>query len=236
MKLAHIYIFFISIFLSSSQLLAQDNEKSTDSISGAYVQRYGLRIGADLSKPIRTLLDNNYNGFELVGDYRFHKRFYIAGEIGTEKKTTADDVLNFDSSGSYIKLGVDYNAYDNWAGMENSIYIGLRYGFSTFKHTLNAYNIYNTDQYWNEQLLLNGPIEFSGLSAHWVEFQLGIKAEVFKNVYVGLNGQIKRLMTEKAPDNFANLYIPGFNKTTEDSSFGVGYGYTISYLIPIYKK
>ena len=31
------------------------------------------------------------------------------------------------------------------------------------------------------------------------------------------------------------LYIPGFNRTY-DGSFGVGFNYTVSYFIPIYKK
>jgi len=48
--------------------------------------------------------------------------------------------------------------------------------------------------------------------------------------------QLKRTLSEKEPDNFANLYIPGFNRTYDYSEFGVGYGYTLSYLIPIFKK
>ncbi len=35
---------------------------------------------------------------------------------------------------------------------------------------------------------------------------------------------------------FDNLYIPGFNRTYDFSEFGAGFGYGISYLIPIYKK
>ena len=48
--------------------------------------------------------------------------------------------------------------------------------------------------------------------------------------------QLKRKISEDKPDNFGNLYIPGFNRTYDYSEFGVGYGYTISYLIPIFKK
>ncbi|MFO7719393.1 MAG: DUF6048 family protein, partial [Gillisia sp.] len=47
---------------------------------------------------------------------------------------------------------------------------------------------------------------------------------------------VKRMVTQSTPSNFDNLTIPGFNRTYDDSSFGVGYGYTISYLIPLYKK
>jgi hypothetical protein len=30
--------------------------------------------------------------------------------------------------------------------------------------------------------------------------------------------------------------VPGFNAVTEESKFGVGYNYSISYLIPLFKK
>ena len=233
MKTVRTYIFIINLifFGFSSLCYAQTDSTTTD-----YKQRYGIRFGADISKPIRSLIDNNYTGIELIGDYRFSKRFYIAGEIGTEKKVTNDELINFDTNGSYIKLGVDYNAYENWLDMQNSIFVGLRYGFSSFKHTINSFSIYNIDDYWNEDLLMNNPEELSNLNAHWLELQLGIKVEIFNNLFIGANVQLKRYIAQKEPSNFANLYIPSFGKTTEGSNFGVGYGYTISYLIPFYKK
>ena len=36
--------------------------------------------------------------------------------------------------------------------------------------------------------------------------------------------------------NFPNNWVPGFNAVIEESKFGVGYNYSISYLIPIFKK
>jgi hypothetical protein len=43
------------------------------------------------------------------------------------------------------------------------------------------------------------------------------------------------LFENKRPDNFDNLFIPGFNRTY-DGTFGAGFNYTVSYFIPIYKK
>jgi hypothetical protein len=42
------------------------------------------------------------------------------------------------------------------------------------------------------------------------------------------------LISQKIPNNFDNLYIPGFNRTY-DGAFGVGFNYTVSYFIPLYK-
>ncbi|WP_372920085.1 DUF6048 family protein, partial [Salegentibacter sp.] len=59
---------------------------------------------------------------------------------------------------------------------------------------------------------------------------------ILNNLYLTANVQLKRRLFQKTPNNFDNLTIPGFNRTYDDSNFGVGYGYGISYLIPIYKK
>ncbi|HAB27539.1 MAG TPA: hypothetical protein DCE27_07155, partial [Xanthomarina gelatinilytica] len=75
-----------------------------------------------------------------------------------------------------------------------------------------------------------------GLSALWGEFIVGLKVEVLNNLYLGLNAQFKYLISQDQPDNFENLYIPGFQKTYDSGGFGFGYGYSISYLIPFYKK
>src|SRR5690606_9448053 len=128
---------YISKFISSIVLLvslqAFSQEQSTDTVaSPVKIERYGIRVGADAYRIARSLFDENYRGFEIVGDYRFAKKFYFAGEIGNEKITVDDDQLNFTTSGTYIKLGVDFNAYENWLDMENMIYAGLRYGFSNY--------------------------------------------------------------------------------------------------------
>ena len=51
-----------------------------------------------------------------------------------------------------------------------------------------------------------------------------------------MNVQLKGRITDTKPSNYENLYIPGFNRTFDSGTFGVGFGYNISYLIPIFKK
>lgn len=212
----------------------EEDTKTIDSVN--YSQEYGLRVGVDFGKLIRTAVDDDYSGFEINGDFRLTKKLYIAGELGTEEKTTTTDFLSTTANGNYIKIGIDYNMYSNWLGMNNMIYSGFRTGFSTFSQTRNSYTIYNQDQFWQPQFTNTEAEEFSGLSATWLELIIGIKAEVFNNLFIGINAQLKGSISDKSPENFENPYIPGFNKTYDSGNFGVGYGYTISYLIPIFKK
>ena len=234
MKLQHILLFCISVYCASFTTLAQENNTIiSDTISRE--TKYGIRVGADLAKPIRSLLEDGYSGFELIGDFRISKKFYVAAEIGNEKKDRFESNLSSRASGNYLKIGADYNAYNNWFGLNNAIYGGLRYGFATFKQELLSYDIYATNQAF-PPTTINDPIEYTGLTAHWAELIVGIKTEVLPNLYLTVNLQLKRKLSEVKPDNFNNLYIPGFNRTYDFSEFGAGYGYSISYLIPIFKK
>jgi hypothetical protein len=200
-----------------------------------FPQRYGLRVGVDLHRLSKSFYDKDYRGLEIVGDYRLTKKFYIAGELGNEEKTVDDDRLNFTTQGSYFKVGFDYNAFENWLDMENMIYAGMRVGFSSFDHQVNSYKIYeNNGNYFGQTIIAPGE-KFSGQTASWVEIVGGVKAELFNNLYMGFSVRLNYLISNKEPEGFANLYIPGFNRTY-DGKFGAGFNYTLSYFIPIYKK
>ncbi|WJJ95837.1 DUF6048 family protein [Algibacter luteus] len=198
--------------------------------------KYGLRVGGDIGKLIRTSFDDDYTGFEVMADYRLKEKLYIAGELGFEEKNTVNDYLNITTKGSYIKGGIDYNLYQNWLDMDNMIYAGFRVGASTFSHDLNSFTVYSTDQYWTPQLTSDTKQEFTGLTAFWAEIMLGLKAEILNNLYLGLNVQLKFSASQTVPNNFDNVYIPGFGKTYDSSRIGAGYSYFLAYRIPLYKK
>jgi hypothetical protein len=224
--------FIFSLSLVCVSLLGNAQTKDTTKV--LYPERYGLRLGIDLHKIARTFYEKDYRGLEVVGDYRLTKKFYVAGEIGNEDKTIDDDRLNFTTKGTYFKVGFDYNSFENWLDMENMIYVGMRYGVSSFSHTLNTYKIYDPTNYYGETIITSGA-KFDNLNASWVEVIGGIKAELFNNLYLGFSVRLNYLVSNKKPADFDNLFIPGYNRTY-DGKFGAGFNYTLSYFIPIYKK
>ena len=127
---------------------AQEAKTATKDSVATKTERYGLRVGVDLFKLTRSFYEKDYRGLELVGDYRLTRKHFLAAEIGNENKTVDDDRLNFTTKGTYLKAGFDYNAYQNWLGMHNMIYVGLRYGVSTFSQTLNTFSVYNPHPYF----------------------------------------------------------------------------------------
>ncbi|HER39681.1 MAG TPA: hypothetical protein ENO10_00495, partial [Salinimicrobium catena] len=146
MKQKHIFLLLISIAVFHPSAFFAQAKQPADSLD--YKEKYGLRLGVDLSKPLRTILEENYQGFEINGDYRIYEDYYVAGELGNEKNVVSEPNVTAEASGSYLKLGVNYNAYDNWQGMENLIFAGLRYGFATYSSELQEYSIYSPTNYF----------------------------------------------------------------------------------------
>ena len=169
------YITSLVIALLTFTVNAQIKEKNkTPQDTLVFKKNYGLRIGADISKPIISSQNENYSGFELVADYRLKKDFYLAAEIGFVDRLSEEDNYNFTTKGSYITAGINVNAFKNWLEMDNELYYGVRYGFSTFSQTLNDYTIFQegteteggSSAYFDPKTETPNE-EFSGLTAHW---------------------------------------------------------------------
>jgi hypothetical protein len=135
-------------------------------------------------------------------------------------------------------LGIDINTYKNWAGMENQIIVGFRFGASVHKQDLYGYTINQRNQYWQEtfDIMLPTPQNSDDLTGQWFEFLIGVKAELVRNLYMGLSVRLHHLLNDTKPSNFDNLYIPGFNRVSDFGSWGVGLNYTLMYQLPLYKK
>ncbi|WP_347175338.1 DUF6048 family protein [Polaribacter uvawellassae] len=225
--------YFISFCLILTSLSNFGQEKQViDSVSNKTA--YGLRLGIDISKPIMGMIDSNSSGIEFVADYRISKNWYIATEFGAQEEITVEDYTNSTSKGSFYKIGINYNAYDNWLDMNNEIFVGFRYATSAFEQTLNSYKS-NTGSDYFAGNIISTPLTTKGLNAHWTEFVLGIKVETFKNLFLGFSFSYKIMLSLEHPTNFKTLYVPGFNRVF-DTETGFGFNYTISYTIPFISK
>ena len=76
----------LTYFISSALLLLfcvsanaqNDSIASPVNDSLKIKQKYGLRVGADIGKLIRTAIDDEYSGFEISADYRLKKKLYLS--------------------------------------------------------------------------------------------------------------------------------------------------------------
>ena len=232
MKKQDILKFFISVAIII--LFSVKNFSQTENDSVVVKNEYGIRIGLDFSKQIR-MLTEDYKGLSLYGDVKIKERLFIVSELGSDEKELRTDNLRSKFSGNYIKAGLNYNLYNNLPGLNNEIYVGFRFATSKFKSEISEYIIYNKDHFWSQDPIFDNIIN-KGLNANWVELIIGINAELLNNLFMGLSLRLNRMLNQKKPENFTNLYIPGFNKVTENNNFGTGLTYSLIYQIPIIKK
>lgn len=232
MKKQDILKFFISVAIII--LFSGKNFSQTENDSVVVKNKYGIRIGLDFSKQIR-MLTEDYKGLSLYGDVKIKERLFIVSELGSDEKELRTENLRSKFSGNYIKAGLNYNLYNNLPGLNNEIYVGFRFATSKFKSEISEYIIYNKDHFWSQDPIFDNIIN-KGLNANWVELIIGINAELLNNLFMGLSLRLNRMLNQKKPENFTNLYIPGFNKVTENNNFGTGLTYSLIYQIPIIKK
>jgi len=239
MKKRQTYLFIISLIIPSSMVFSQAESELNDSltINDKILNINKIRLGFDVFKPIKSSSDGDNLNYEIVGDLQITENLYLAAEYGLTDRLIEDENINFNSNGSFLRFGFDYNMFKNWVGMDNSIFLGLRYGTSNFSNKIESYNVRNSDAYFSNFVDNNyQTIDHSNLTGNWLEIVAGVKVETFNNVYLGFSLRLNKLLSTQKPENFDNLYIPGFNKVTDDNTFGSGFNYTLTYSIPLRKK
>lgn len=239
MKKRQTYLFIISLIIPSSMVFSQAESELNDSltIKGKLLNINKIRLGFDVFKPVKSSSDGDNLNYEIVGDLQITENLYLAAEYGLTDRLIEDENINFNSNGSFLRFGFDYNMFKNWVGMDNSIFLGLRYGSSNFSNKIESYNVRNSDAYFSNFVDNNyQTIDHSNLTGNWLEIVAGVKVETFNNVYLGFSLRLNKLLSTQKPENFDNLYIPGFNKVTDDNTFGSGFNYTLTYSIPLRKK
>ena len=241
MKLTHTWVFYISL-LSFCYSVSQENDNIyiNDSLNLKKEKSINLRVGFDLYRIILCNISDGFDGCEIVGDLKVSEDFFVAIELGSLDTTKQVEQVNFTTNGNYFKVGFDYNIFENLEGMNNHITIGARIGSSRHNQTLNSYTILDRSRYWSSSDLpiTNGFAtgERPDLNALWFEVVLNFKVQILKNIYTGISLRLNRLINDKIPSNFDNIYIPGFNKKTQDNVFGAGFNYTLTYNFSLLSK
>ncbi len=239
MNYKQIFLFIISYIFSLSYLSSQIEDIESDSLikKDRIFNINKLRIGIDLSNPIISSSNDDNLSYEIVGDLQITDDIYLAAEYGSIDKFIEDENINFNSVGDYLKIGFDFNLFNNWVGMDNSIFIGLRYASSSFSNKVDSYIVRSSDSYFSNLVDIGYEnISHNNLNGNWIEIVTGLKVETFNNIYLGISLRLNKLLSDKKPSNFDNLFIPGFNKVTDDNTWGSGFNYTLTYSIPFKKR
>ncbi len=229
MRIPFKIILFLVAFIPFTYSLSA--QQQTDSIAKDSIikpkQPVKIRLGFDIGKYVWAKL-NQSESVDFYIDANFYKNYFVVLSYGHENHLTDNNLLNYHTTGSYYKLGLMYNLYDNWLDMDNDIDIGFNYAYARFDYLLHSYRINQPGAIYVPE-----PVEveqaFNNNKAQWFELYAQIQVETLKHIYLGYNVGVKYLINYSDIDNFTVTYIPGFFNRNTYSRFGFGMQYFISY-------
>lgn len=201
--------------------------------SWAQLDKYAptaVRVGADVGNFGYSLLKEGREFWEISADIDIY-RYFITTDYGYTRFSTGEDLYNYESTGRYMRIGPEVNFIKNQSG--DVLFFGARYGTSTFNENISYLTINEIEQ--NEVWPVS-ELETSNknLQASWIEFNTGLKARVFNNVYLGFTVRYKFLPSIESGGTFQPYYVPGYGTKTDRDIWGISY--YISYKIPFRKK
>jgi len=182
----------------------------------------GIRVGVDFSKFLFPFIyDWERLGFEANADMHIKKNMFGVVEAGWLRVNLDRPEYLYKQYGVYGKFGIDYNLLKHKIPNCNDIlYGGLRYGFSNFNQQAERVTI--PAYYWQPDAT-GQTIPMTSMNAHWLEFLLGVKAEILNNFYIGMSFRLKFLVI-KPKDEFSTPYqIPGYGNGNANSAIGLNY-------------
>lgn len=198
----------------------------------------GILVGIDLWGIGSGLLGGDFTSSEVVACVDLKHRFFPTVELGYGKTDEWNETgIHYKSGAPYFRIGMDYNAlYKKKHG--NMILVGLRYGFSSFNYDIESYELNDpiyggstnpnlADNVWGGSASYQHP-DMQG-SMHWLEFCLGIRACIWKSIYMGLGIKYHFKLMESKGKYGDPWYVPGFGKYGGNS---LGIQYTIMYKLP----
>ena len=124
----------------------------------------------------------------------------------------------------YFKIGLNYNFLYN-STPDYSVYLGLRYGISSFSYRIEDVTAVNG--YWDESTTLSVPSQHA--TAGYFEFLFGLRVQIWRNISLGWELRVHKLLHQGTHLYGDPWYIPGFG--TDGSLFSGAF--SVSYTLPL---
>ena len=248
----------LTLFLTNNNATGQDIASLVPQKKPAlwYLPSY-FRIGADITRPIGSIVDRNSTAFEFNADFDVFRQFLITADFGMQDKAFSDDFNSADRGvelphggdiilsrsmddqieGYYYKYGIAWNLSPRNPNY-STIVLGLKRAQSIFDEKLDYSVQY---QNWGDKAFAQS---FSGkeYQATWYEITFGAQVQLWKDLMINTVGSYKfgKSVSGGNPELLPS-YAPGFGKLTSNKQLGISLGlmYRINFkkpYIPAKKK
>lgn len=189
-----------------------------------------VTVGVDLWDPLMRAFGTSYGLIGFSGQLNMHNRYLPTVEVGLGNADYNPENNNYrykSSMAPYFKIGADYNFLYN-SNPDYFFYGGFRIGFTSFNYDVTDITL--GDNYWDTSTGMTIPRQRA--SATYVEFLLGLRVMLFKNLSMGWSVRLHNLMHSSKNEYGEPWYIPGMG--TRGSKIGASF--SIFYTIPLKKK
>lgn len=186
-----------------------------------------VRVGCDVSRfALPYVRNNGSKGIELSVDGELAYNFFPTMEYGLQSLSRKNDSISYKMSGNYLRLGLDYNLIKYKHRLDRDIFfVGFRFAGTRFSHEAPHAAI---NSVWG---VVESNIPRVSMNAAWGEAVVGLKGELFPNLYMGLTVRAKMMLVHTDYDSMTPYIIPGYGKGF--NRFNAGLSYSILYAIPI---
>ena len=182
----------------------------------------GSSVGLEVATAAGYLLGGDILGSEIQFQTNLKNRYMPILEMGYGKTNTTntDNEMHYKTSAPYFRIGLDYNAFYLKPYLPGYLYVGARYGMSSFTYDVDGPLMKDPNYGGFIEVPFAPPSEKS--NAHWLEAVVGIKVKIYKRFCMGWAVRYKIRMSVDGHENSVPWYVPGFGKNAS-SSFNLTY-------------
>lgn len=219
---------YIIALLALSSLLALPTRLSAQNIKilkdGEKEEKpffQGIMVGVDVFGFLNQALGSDARTTEVSIEANLQNRFLPIVEIGYGGMDMTDDEtdIHFKTSAPFVRVGMNYNVFYQKPDLPGCLTVGLRYGFSSLKYDVQSPDL--VDPNWGHTQV---PVDYTDVKSNvgWLEAVVGMRANIYKNFYLGLNVRYRSRLSMTKNENSEPYYIPGYGRG-KSSNFGITY-------------
>ena len=224
MALLRYIIYSLLILISTFSLsFAQDDDFYAEEKEKEPIKLMGLKIGANVGRFTDFQFKPERFSYEGSFDFNLNHKYFGVFEAGYSEIDVIEDNYHYLSDGYFVKVGLEYNLLKKQP--TDFLGVGIKLGKANFSQQATDIRI-ETNQWGTFQT----NIDPKNYNAYWLEASVGLKGEIFKNVYMGWAALFKIKVSGGKDSNFQPYDVPGFGDPLKSIKLGVNY--YIYYQIP----
>ncbi len=209
-------VLFLSFSLEGSAQRFLKLEKDTIPLFRGFAVSFDLAGFAEMQL-------GTHGQYEAALRLNIHDQYFPIVELGIGRANHEnDDVtkITYKTTAPYFRIGADVNIMNN-KHTGNRIFVGLRYGFTSYKVDISHPDFQDPLWQWNTNFEVYG----ASCRQTWGDVVFGIDGKLFGPVHLGWSGRYRVRFSHRDGEVGKTWYVPGYG--IQDTSV-LGYTFYVS--------